>query len=519
MRARTAWGLAPVLLAAAAATSACIRDSDSLDGHPDVVAVTVLLIAGEDEARLLAVHPHRARTAAAPEVTATLAGPDWTAAFLDEAELGTCTGAADLLGPAKCLLAALPEPVRAGTAYQLRGSAPLGSFDGAMVVPEAPVLVEPADSLLLPAPADGGPALVPVRYRNAAGIGTLLAELLDIVRTNDDGTETELAPSGFGYPRKLDGGLQTDTLPVSRRDRPLRFSLRVLGIGPNYTSFLEHAGSFPVPRPWPSFGLEGEGVYGYFDGAAPSRSVRIRDGGSGHGVRDRRFSGPRGSQRPPHRKEPRMNSRTILAAAASSILPFAPPPQASAQIGVALTGGVNYASMSVTGPDALSVSPVTRYFVGMSGTIPLSANFGIELGGALSQKGGQVDGGEGQVILHFNHYELALLVRAGVPLAGDRIRPYLAAGPTMGWESSCTGKIALFDGGPYEVRPCPAEEFEERDFGLAAGAGFELALSEGLGLTLGAAYALGLRDMEASGGGEVKFRTTTVRGGFVYWIR
>lgn len=212
-----------------------------------------------------------------------------------------------------------------------------------------------------------------------------------------------------------------------------------------------------------------------------------------------------------------MKRIAILAAAALST-PLLPPAHASAQIGVALTGGVNYASMSVTGADVLSVSPVTRYFVGMSGTIPLSANFGIELGGALSQKGGQVDGEEGQVILHFNHYELALLVRAGVPLAGDRIRPYLAAGPTMGWESSCTVKIALFDGGPYEVRPCPAEEFKERDFGLAAGAGIELALSEGLGLTLGAAYALGLRDIEASGGG-VKLRTTTVRGGLVYWIR
>ena len=107
-----------------------------------------------------------------------------------------------------------------------------------------------------------------------------MAELPDYRRTNDDGTETETDPSRFGYPRELDGDRGADTLPVSYPEKPLRFSLRLLGIGWNYTNFMAHAGSlFPVPRPWPGFGIEGTGVYGYFDAAATSRTAHIEVAG------------------------------------------------------------------------------------------------------------------------------------------------------------------------------------------------------------------------------------------------
>ena len=56
--------------------------------HPDVVALAVLLVVGESEARMLAIHPNR-EAGAAPEVTATLHGPGgWTAAFTDAAGAG-----------------------------------------------------------------------------------------------------------------------------------------------------------------------------------------------------------------------------------------------------------------------------------------------------------------------------------------------------------------------------------------------------------------------------------------------
>ena len=55
--------------------------------------------------------------------------------------------------------------------------------------------------------------------------------------------------------------------------KPLRFSLTLLGIGWKFTNF-RYVES-PAIRPWPSFGIEGEGVYGYFDGIARSRPARM----------------------------------------------------------------------------------------------------------------------------------------------------------------------------------------------------------------------------------------------------
>ena len=266
----------PTVALAITMSLACTREPDPFEVDPDVVSVAVLLVAGEREARMLAAHPHRDHAAAAPAITATLKGPGWTATFSNEMELKACTRAGNLLGPTRCLRAVLPEPVQPGAEYGIRGTVPLGSFSGAAVVPARPLLLEPADTLLLSAPVGPGSIEIPVRFRAASGAGTLLAEILDFWRTEDDGTETGIEPSRLGYPRILDTDGSADTLPVPPREKPVRFSLRLLAIGWNYTNFLEHAGRFPLPQPWPSFGIEGEGIFGYFDGASPSRAVHIR---------------------------------------------------------------------------------------------------------------------------------------------------------------------------------------------------------------------------------------------------
>ena len=257
--------------------SACdfIRPPDPLEAHPDVVSVTILLHARESEARLLALHPHRPRNAEAPKITATLKGPGWTAAFSNELELESCTLAASWPGPLRCLGATLPEAIRAAQEYGVEGTAPLGSFNGAMTMPAAPVLVDPADGLRLPAPAEFTGVDIPIRFRMGSDIGTFLADVVDIFETQDDGTETEVNRHHLGnFPQPVKGA-EADTVFVYYQDKPLRFSLRLLGIGWNYTNFVAHTGGFPLPQPWPSFGIEGEGVYGYFDGLTPSQAARV----------------------------------------------------------------------------------------------------------------------------------------------------------------------------------------------------------------------------------------------------
>ena len=278
MRARAAFRSAAAL-AAVVASPACdgfIRPPDPLEVDPDVVSVAIMLMAGEREARLLAAHPHRQSDEAPPTLTATLKGPGWTAAFSDTLELWACTPAgSNWPGPARCLRAVLPEEIRAGERYEIEGAAPLGSFSGEVVLPVAPVLLEPGDSLHLPMPTEYEDHLIPMRYRVGSDVGTLLADVLDAFQTEEDGTETELETRFLGYFARPLEGAEADTVRIHYHEKPLRFSLRLLGIGWNYTNFLENEGIFPLPQPWPSFGIEGEGVYGYFDGVVPSRVARI----------------------------------------------------------------------------------------------------------------------------------------------------------------------------------------------------------------------------------------------------
>ena len=268
MSAHTGCRLAVAL--ALAASSGC-DITDPPDVHPDVVALAVLLFAGQSEARMLAIHPHRGRDDAAPNITATLEGPGWAAAFDEESELGACTLAEEWLGPSKCLRATLPEAIRPDGAYRLRGAAPLGTFTGEAVVPAPPHLLEPGDSLHVEVSDDDELIQIPLRYGPGPEVGTLLLELMDFFETKEDGTEERLP----GHLIRPVGSASSDTARVVYLDRPLRFSLRLLGIGWHYTSFVEQGGKDLMTRPWPDSGIEGEGVYGYFDGVTPSRAARI----------------------------------------------------------------------------------------------------------------------------------------------------------------------------------------------------------------------------------------------------
>jgi len=218
---------------------------------------------------MLASHPHR--EGATPGVYARVEGPGWEAAVSETLELQACTDAG--IDSARCLRAALPEPVRAGAAYGLRGTAPLGSFTGEMRVPGAPLLV--TDTLHLSWPDKSERRLrIPLRYRAGSDIGTLLVDVRNIFETREDGTEVELPTRDLGFlPRGVDHAATSDTVRIVVRERPLRLSLTLLGVGWRWTNYADIES--PAIRPWPSSGIEGDGVYGYFDGIARSRSAWV----------------------------------------------------------------------------------------------------------------------------------------------------------------------------------------------------------------------------------------------------
>lgn len=277
MRARALFPLGFLLLLSAACDG-FIRPPDPLEADPDVVTVAIMLIAGESSARMLAVHPHRALTDSPPVVDAVLQGSGWTAALSETLPVESCTATSSdrWPGPASCFHAALPEVIRPGTRYGIEGIALPGAFAGSVVVPGTPVLVEPGDTVTLPPPSVGRRVKVVVRYGIDPEVGTVRAEIPSAFETSDDGTELQVDTGPFDLIPSILKGAGTDTLSLRYRDRPMRVSLRLLGIGWNYTNFVKYASSFPLPEPWPRFGIEGEGVYGYFAAAAPSRAVEIR---------------------------------------------------------------------------------------------------------------------------------------------------------------------------------------------------------------------------------------------------
>lgn len=261
------------LLAAALAAGGCdyVASPDPLEPDPDVVSIAIVLTAGESEAFMLAGHPHRPPSNPPPEVSARLLGPGWEAAFSDTADIedGCGGGPTGWPMPMVCLRAPLPEPIRERTFYELDGRAPMGPFTGSTVVPSAPGILFPADTFRLSATRDAGNwSRIPVRYRTPDDVGTLRSGMLALL---DDGAGTEWAWIRV-WPSDLDVSATSDTLYVDRDERLRRGRLHLVGIGWQYTRFLEASRKH---NRQPGFGVEGEGVYGYFDGSARSRPVHV----------------------------------------------------------------------------------------------------------------------------------------------------------------------------------------------------------------------------------------------------
>ncbi len=205
---------------------------------------------------MLAIHPHRDTGEAPPEITASLGGPGWTAEFVERRPRCRFDRGP---GPYTCLSASLPEAIGQDR-YQLRGRTPQGSFTGETTVPATPLLVEPADTLRLPGADTSGLFPIPLHYQVDSATAALLLDIQADYQMGITGRFWELG----------------DTLYAWYDGSPYTLDVRVRGIGRNYADWFRHTGDKLVLPPWPSFGIEGEGVYGYFDGiSAPTPWMHI----------------------------------------------------------------------------------------------------------------------------------------------------------------------------------------------------------------------------------------------------
>jgi hypothetical protein len=156
---------------------------------------------------------------------------------------------------------------------------------------------------------------------------------------------------------------------------------------------------------------------------------------------------------------------------------------------------VNFATF--TGSDASGAKTRTAFSFGGAATINLSSSFFIQLQGLYSMKGASTTvsttSGPVKVDFKLNYVEVPLLL--GVRLVSDEssIRPYLVAGPTVGYLASC--KISGSSGGASAEFNCDdpslgGAKTRSIDYGVTGGAGVEVPIGRAR-LVLGGRYGLG----------------------------
>ena len=212
---------------------------------------------------------------------------------------------------------------------------------------------------------------------------------------------------------------------------------------------------------------------------------------------------------------------TSLLAGAVLLLPGKP---ASAQNTLGLLGGVNIASLDVSARDIIEDTvALKRMSVGITLSMPVGSLLGLQFGASMAQKGGSLltrdTVADGKSRIRANYFELMALARLGIPLLGRFVSAHLVGGPALGIETSCDVELFAGGGGTMENQSAECEEDRDtNDYGLAAGGGLEIWLSDRLGLTIGVLLTRGLADLGIADDESVRNRTLTLRGGLVLSI-
>ena len=268
-----------MLVLATAACDGLIRPEEQFSPESDVVTIGAVIVAGQSVAYLLASHPHRGFGEEPPNVAATLSGPGWDAAYADSVDLIECGVFVpeQWAGPAVCLRAQLPEPIREQVSYSLAGTTALGAFGGMTTVPGAPTVLQPTDTVRLRVVNSEEAAGVDVRFETEEQVGAVTVDVTNAVQMMG-GEEPKNSSVRFTAPQVLQ--IQTDVQQVAVHGPwvppEFRFDLRLLGFERNYSLFIERRRENILTRPWPSFGLTGdEGIYGYFGAGARSRAIPV----------------------------------------------------------------------------------------------------------------------------------------------------------------------------------------------------------------------------------------------------
>ena len=203
-----------------------------------------------------------------------------------------------------------------------------------------------------------------------------------------------------------------------------------------------------------------------------------------------------------------------------SLLPLLVAAPLAAQAMVGFRAGLNRSTVS--GEGDLTQDARMGMIVGVDAAFPLANSVELRVGGAYAQKGSGVsEAGVGSVSFKVDYFQVSALARMGTPRDGDGPSFGVLFGPWVASNLSCnaSANLDLGEFGSISGSESCGNEFNGMDFGVAAGAGVELAVSEGLRLGLDVLYAIGLANIidesfadESENG---KNRSLTIQAGVV----
>ena len=163
------------------------------------------------------------------------------------------------------------------------------------------------------------------------------------------------------------------------------------------------------------------------------------------------------------------------------------------------TGGLNIADMKITGDgEDQDVNAMNRLGIGGLLGVRFGRHLSLQLRPFYMQKGGTMIQPPPSVDIdfHLSFVELDLTLKAAT---GNRIRPYVLAGPTLGFLSTAEVEV---DAGGNVLKADVKHISKNVEYGLCVGAGVEVPLWLGF-LFLEGRYSFGLNNL--SKGGTVVF--------------
>jgi len=221
-----------------------------------------------------------------------------------------------------------------------------------------------------------------------------------------------------------------------------------------------------------------------------------------------------------------MNKLTLLLVALLALFIALP---AGAQVKLGVIGGVNLANLNGKDVDGEKIDFSSRTAFGVGGVldIGLSENISLRFAPMYLQKGGEfttTDPDLDTATFAFKGGYLEVPALLKIALGASSIRPYLMAGPTIGFNLSSKLKFSV----PGISAEVDAKKITKgADFGLAFGAGVSFPAGTS-SIFVEGRYALGLTDIAregilefmgeeiVSGDAEVKTRGFQIMAGIAF---